>query len=161
MQSKIVKYNNDNSKSNWSIKEQFITCTNILKYSRVNVKMIVANLMQLFHSNRLGKVSWTINITSPLDGEMIGEQLHGNHSQDTLESINTPGNLQGMMTPLAGLLVSLLDDQDGFTISCSYLNINFSIRPFYWSNVRKYLLKSIHTLSKDMISHDYHYDRHS
>ena len=123
--------------------------------------MIVANLMQLFHSNRLGKVSWTINITSPLDGEMIGEQLHGNHSQDTLESINTPGNLQGMMTPLAGLLVSLLDDQDGFTISCSYLNINFSIRPFYWSNVRKYLLKSIHTLSKDMISHDYHYDRHS
>ena len=53
---------------------------------------------------------------------MVGEKLHGDDSEDSLQGVNSLGDLQGVLGPLGSLCVALLDDDDGLAISSSHLN---------------------------------------
>ena len=76
----------------------------------------------LLDSNRFSQVPGTVHIAASLDCQVVGEQLHWDDGQDSLQSVNSSGNLQRVLRPLAGLSVALLHDDDRLPVSGSHLN---------------------------------------
>ena len=76
----------------------------------------------LLDSNRFSQVPGTVDIAASLDCQVVREQLHWDDGQDSLQSVNSSGNLQRVFRPLAGLSVALLHDDDRFPVSGSHLD---------------------------------------
>ena len=47
----------------------------------------------LLHGNRLGQVPWAVDVAAAEDGQMVGEELHGDHSQNGLQGVHSLGHL--------------------------------------------------------------------
>ena len=76
---------------------------------------------QLLNSHGLCEVTRTVDIASSPDGQVVGEELHGDNSKDSLKGVHTPGHLEGVLPPLHGLGVPLFYNQDWLSVPCSHL----------------------------------------
>ncbi len=77
--------------------------------------------LYLFDSDRLGQVAGTVDVAAAEDGDVVREQLHGNHRQDSLEAVDSVRHFDELRGVFLRLQIALLADDYGATLAGCHL----------------------------------------
>ena len=93
----------------------------------------------LFNCHRLGQISWAVHITPSEHCHMIGEKLHWNDTEETLETVHSMRHLNEVSLGHGhGLLVTLLTyDQRLATAGCDLLQTIHTLAVHWVSDIDK------------------------
>lgn len=81
----------------------------------------LSHLSYLFDSDRLGQVSGTVDVAAAENGDVVREQLHWNHRQDSLEAVDSVRHFDELRGVFLRLQVALLADDYGATLAGCHL----------------------------------------